>query len=413
MSGYIGKARSVNFAKVDLPIRDGNTNIIEQDGSYYLQEGAGIKDQNGNTIISSDGTIAGVDFTPINSQITSIQNQINTIEEDNTSLDTSIGMVEDSIGVVEDSIDAVVPTSSYTFRNKLINGDMRIWQRSEDNENTTNAWGFYTADRWFTNKGRVRLVSETLDGVSISAMEISPSSGTYNGGRGVLQKIEDKSVCEKQTVFSAYVKASTNSTVEFGRIHDKGSSSSTPGININVTTTFQRFYVINPIVSTTDHLQHYIISGLEDGVTYTIANAQLEEGTVPTPFELRPYGIELALCKRYFQEKILSSRTIGGSQNGYVRWRFDFENEMRSAPSMSINGTYADTYAPNGNQITVWGVGASSRHLPSLLSIGGDKQSFQLILNVANSGTGNFYELGCNDGSTNTNPPSALADAEL
>ena len=79
MSGYIGKAKAVNFAKVDLPIRDGNTNIIEQDGSYYLKEGASIKDQNGNTIIASDGTIAGVDFTPIETQLDSIEQDITSL----------------------------------------------------------------------------------------------------------------------------------------------------------------------------------------------------------------------------------------------------------------------------------------------------------------------------------------------
>jgi len=102
MSGYIGKAKAVNFAKVDLPIRDGDTNIIEQDGSYYLKEGASIKDQNGNTIIASDGTIAGVDFTPI-------ETQLDSIEQDITSLDTSIGLLEDSVANI--SIDILTHKS--------------------------------------------------------------------------------------------------------------------------------------------------------------------------------------------------------------------------------------------------------------------------------------------------------------
>jgi hypothetical protein len=32
----------------------------------------------------------------------------------------------------------------------------------------------------------------------------------------------------------------------------------------------------------------------------TVSKVQLELGTVPTPFENRPYGVELALCQRYY-----------------------------------------------------------------------------------------------------------------
>ena len=149
------------------------------------------------------------------------------------------------------------------------------------------------------------------------------------------------------------------------------------------------------------------------GNTWQITGVQLEVGTVATPFEHRPYEMELSLCKRYFQEKILSSRTIGGSQSNHIKWRFDFEHVMRSAPDLIVNATYVGSYAPSGNDLTVWGIGASSVALPSLLAISGNKQSFILYLAVANSGTGNIYELGCSDGPTATNPPSVLATAEL
>ena len=34
--------------------------------------------------------------------------------------------------------------------------------------------------------------------------------------------------------------------------------------------------------------------------TFDIAQFQLEEGSVATPFEQRPYGLELSLCQRYY-----------------------------------------------------------------------------------------------------------------
>jgi hypothetical protein len=34
--------------------------------------------------------------------------------------------------------------------------------------------------------------------------------------------------------------------------------------------------------------------------TVDFASVQVEAGTVATPFEVRPYGVELALCQRYY-----------------------------------------------------------------------------------------------------------------
>lgn len=48
------------------------------------------------------------------------------------------------------------------------------------------------------------------------------------------------------------------------------------------------------------------------GNTFAIAGVQLEVGPVATPFEHRPYGMELALCQRYFY------RTAGSPQHATI-----------------------------------------------------------------------------------------------
>ena len=37
-----------------------------------------------------------------------------------------------------------------------------------------------------------------------------------------------------------------------------------------------------------------------NGKNFVFSNVQLEEGSVATPFEQRPYGLELSLCQRYY-----------------------------------------------------------------------------------------------------------------
>lgn len=46
------------------------------------------------------------------------------------------------------------------------------------------------------------------------------------------------------------------------------------------------------------------------GVPRTATKIQLEEGAVATPFEVRPYGMELSLCQRYYE------RVVAGSNYG-------------------------------------------------------------------------------------------------
>ena len=71
--------------------------------------------------------------------------------------------------------------------------------------------------------------------------------------------------------------------------------------------------------------------------TWFLTGVQLEAGSVATPFERRPYGTELALCSRYFQ-----SFVAVGSINywgGTGRLRFQLPVQMRAAPTFALTGT--------------------------------------------------------------------------
>jgi hypothetical protein len=83
------------------------------------------------------------------------------------------------------------------------------------------------------------------------------------------------------------------------------------------------------------------------GNYWAVTGVQLETGTVATPYEMRSYGQELALCQRYFIAYTntflggVNNRiaTGSGSSSTGVRFMFPFPTSMRAAPSVTMSGT--------------------------------------------------------------------------
>ena len=77
-----------------------------------------------------------------------------------------------------------------------------------------------------------------------------------------------------------------------------------------------------------------------NGATFYITGVQLEEGSVPTPFEYRQYGAELVLCQRYFW-KTLNPHLNGIASNAsnINRVGGSLPVTMRAAPSITYSGT--------------------------------------------------------------------------
>ena len=88
----------------------------------------------------------------------------------------------------------------------------------------------------------------------------------------------------------------------------------------------------------------YIDIAGTSGASVQITGVQLEVGSVATPFEHRSYGEELALCQRYYQKLGGGSNTpigmgINNAGNSTRATYIKFHSLMRSAPSLSIEGT--------------------------------------------------------------------------
>lgn len=178
----------------------------------------------------------------------------------------------------------------------------------------------------------------------------------------VYQMVESQSnLSNKIFTFSALVRSTFNGTVYF-RIGDDRS-----GTNF--------FYEQTPVTLNGDNKLKKIVFTVQLGqvsanalfvalettcIDLFIERLQMEEGSVATPFEQRPIGLELSLCERYFKS---SREYIGsGTYNGLVTVSSMFGTVMRVTPTLSNSianpgfGTVSATY-PSMFGLTFTGIG--------------------------------------------------------
>jgi hypothetical protein len=227
------------------------------------------------------------------------------------------------------------------FRNVLVNGDFKVWQRG-----TSLASGgatTYTADRWIVsspNAGRTASrQSAGLDGFQY-CMRVSRDSGNSTlGALDLSQSVETINSYQfagKQITLSFWARAGANYSpassglyigLQSGTGTDQNIESSwTGGVSlvnttITLTTSWQKFQFTSPVASSATGIGLYIRStpvgtaGADD--YFEITGVQLEQNYQPTPFEQRPYGVELALCQRYYQRRSGTGSTAYTSLGGF------------------------------------------------------------------------------------------------
>jgi hypothetical protein len=308
------------------------------------------------------------------------------------------------------------------FRNRLINGDMRINQRGLTSLQPVPAYVVHVCDRWQVGGVAGRASTQLNHGGVAPPPGFKSYIGVVSvssGALGATQAIEITQVIEgfncadldygtasaKPVTLGFWARCSQTGSVgfslatvpiisgsasvrsyptsftitaantwefktitvpgdTFSAIHDTGNG---PGLyfrfmfcaSSDLLGTANTWQTGNPRAATGS-----LNLAATNGATLYVTGAQLEAGSAASPFERRPVGLEFALCQRYYQ-----SGSMGGySTTAYIGSIAPLMVQMRSSPTVTFNDQWLNNAKVNtsaGTNVTIaaGGITASANHL--------------------------------------------------
>lgn len=423
MSGYIGNSPFTKASYNSIPViaTEGQTtfnvnyspnfidvllNGVELDKTDYVAT-------NGTSVVlntPTTGTVSNPDTVTFKVWGTFEVADVHT----SSLIDTRYG-TEGRVQSVDDVTPGALATTEYVagntrgMKNYIINGGFDIWQRGD----SFSISGSYTADRYRIDNS---IDSHTLSKLILLPGELSSSThamrNVTNGAVGVssyasvAQRIEYvRTLAGKEVTISFMAKADTVKDIAFEIQQNFGVGGSPnvttkPTTNITLSTSWElySFTVTLPsILGKTIGSSSYLnlvtwfsaggsfdlrtnSLGLQSG-TFDIAQVQLEEGAIATPFEVRPIGLELSLCQRYYEKHsyYTNRRVTQGAgyihQDGKMRSSYTFMQIKRSVPTF-LRSSAGMTYEANGTSGLITGLSTAELATGGALLLIGSSATF-------------------------------------
>jgi len=295
-----------------------------------------------------------------------------------SSLNTATALSANNYIPISDGTDTTKlgTDSLFGFRNRLINGDMRIWQRGTS---FTGVGSGYTADRFgCVVTGITTTVTQSTDVPnlqSLYSLKFVPASNATPTEFVVRQNMERQNITDfagNTVTASAWVKCTRTSIKVRCAAYATGGTDQiqTKTVAANtwtkITATFSAFSAATSWTDAPNGLGGFLDIGFGEDIAITTADSlfitevQLEVGPTATPFERRPIGMELALCQRYYYTG--GSFIFAPLNSDNIAGNIGFPVTMRSTPSITVYST-----SSIANKVTrIDGVGLTTANVRSI-----------------------------------------------
>jgi hypothetical protein len=319
-------------------------------------------------------------------------------------------------GVIADSAVTAAKLDDSTsqlfgMRNLVYNGAMEVAQRGTSFTATTS--DIYTVDRfqWMVPGGgagfAITQETDAPNGLAKSVKIATTTTGTADLLSIFRQRFEGQDTYHlaygssgaKSTTLSFWVKSNITGTFGVAVIqHSTTQRGSYHHYTITAANTWQKVVVNIPgdtggasiYNQTMECSIDWFLSGVDTGSTpdgtwgarttnqflgtgttelqsstnnyWQITGVQWEVGDVATPFERRPYGTELALCQRYYEQitgSVSEQRafaTATGFSSTVIRSVHYFKQQKRATPTI-VGTTVRVSVGANGTSPTIWLIG--------------------------------------------------------
>jgi hypothetical protein len=251
------------------------------------------------------------------------------------------------------------------LRNRVINGNFYNDQRNAGASQTITAAAAlaYTVDRFYAYCTGANVTGQRVAGTAPNAYLYRFTGAASVTKIGFAQRIEnlncqdlagstatlsvDLSNSLLTTVTWTAWRANTDNT--FGTLASPTRTLISTG-TFTVTSTLTRYNtnITIPSAATTGIEIELSVAAQISG-TWNIGNWQLEFGSVATPFEQRPIGMELALCQRYYYASADHAAFFSGNVTSASTYfaSTQFPVTMRAAPATVVFTNSASTLFPS------------------------------------------------------------------
>ena len=220
--------------------------------------------------------------------------------------------------IVNNSVTAAILGNSGNelgWRNRIINGDMRVDQRNSGAAQTITAAAAlaYTVDRWYAWCTGANVTGQRVAGTGAQQYNYQFTGAASVTAINFAQRIEQNNSYDLAGTTATLSVSLANSllttvtwTAYYASTADTFGTIASPTVTSIATGTFTvtstlTTYTTNiaiPAAATTG-LQIVFSVGAQISGTWTIGNAQLERGSAATPFQRLNYGEQLIQCQRY------------------------------------------------------------------------------------------------------------------